>query len=128
MPSISLLCGTLLIALGAVGYELQDPTKRSPTALIPAAFGVLFGVLGLLGRKDNLRKHAMHAAAALGLLGFVANVVLVLLKAAKGDLTLTLGPICQLLMALICAVFVGLCVNSFIQARRRRVQEGAGEV
>lgn len=128
MPSKTLLCGTLLIALGAVGYGMQDPDHHSRTALIPAGFGVVFILLGLLARKDNLRKHAMHFAAALGLLGFLANVILLLLKAARGELTVSLAPICQALMAVICAVFVGLCVHSFVQARRRRAQDQAEKV
>ena len=122
MPSITLLCGTLLIALGAAGYGLQDADPRSLTALIPAAFGVAFLVLGLLATRDNLRKHAMHIAAALGLLGVLAGLGRLLPKAFSGELTMGLATVCISLMVLICAVFVGLCVNSFIQARRRRAQ------
>jgi hypothetical protein len=110
----------LLIALGAAGYGLQDADDRSLTALIPAGFGVAFIVLGLLASKDNLRKHAMHGAAALGLLGVLAGLGRLLPKAFRGELTLGLATVCISLMVLICAVFIGLCVNSFIQARRRR--------
>jgi hypothetical protein len=120
VATITLLCGTLLIALGAVGFGLQDPEKRSYTALIPAALGVLFIITGLLARKDHLRKHAMHLAAALGLVGFLASLSRLLPKAFSGELTLSLATNCLLLMAIICASFVGLCVNSFIQARRAR--------
>ena len=128
MPSVTLLCGTLLIGLGAAGYWLQDVGNRSITALIPAAFGVAFLVLGLLASKENLRKHAMHGAAALGLLGVLAGLGRLLPKAFRGELTMGLATVCISLMVLICAVFVGLCVNSFIQARRRRAQNESKNV
>jgi uncharacterized membrane protein HdeD (DUF308 family) len=128
VPSITLLCGTLLIALGAAGYWLQDAENRSLTALIPAAFGVAFLVLGLLATKDNLRKYAMHIAAAVGLIGLVAGLERLLRKAFGGDFTLDLRTKCISLLVLICAVFVGLCVNSFVQARRRGAQNESEKV
>jgi hypothetical protein len=118
----------LLIAVGAAGYGLSEPEHRSLTALIPAAGGAVFVVLGVLARKDNLRKHVMHSAAILGLAGVLAGLGRLLPKAFKGELTLSLATVCISLMVVICAVFVGLCVNSFVQARRRRGQSEAERV
>ncbi|HMF14834.1 MAG TPA: hypothetical protein VKE94_21110 [Gemmataceae bacterium] len=122
MPFITIVCGVLLVALGAAGYRLSEPEHRSLTALIPAGIGAVFLVLGLIGRKDHLRQHAMHGAAALGLIGVLAGIGRLLPKAFKGELTFSLATTCISLMILICGVFVGLCVNSFIRARRRRAQ------
>jgi hypothetical protein len=116
---VTLVVGVLLVAVGLAGYWLQD-APRSWTALIPAFLGVAFLVLGSLAYKDHLRKHAMHAAAALGLLGVLTGLGRLLAAAVAGKLTLGLATICISLMIVLCAVFVGLCVNSFIQARRRR--------
>jgi hypothetical protein len=121
---VTLVVGILLAAVGLAGYWLQDADNRSWTALIPAFLGVVFLVLGLLAYKDHLRKHAMHAAAALGLLGVLAGLGRLLPKAFAGELK-PLPTICISLMIVICAAFVGLCVNSFIQARRRRAGSGA---
>ena len=126
MAAITLVCGIVLIAIGVAGYFMQEAQPPSPTALIPAGVGIVFLVLGLLAYKDNLRKHAMHLAAALGLVGFAAALARLLPKVFRGELTLSLATVCLALMAIICAVFVGLCVNSFIQARRRRSQGGPG--
>jgi uncharacterized membrane protein len=102
----------------------QDPEHASWTALIPAILGGVFVVLGALAFKDNLRKHVMHLAAALGLLGFLASLGRLLPKILMGEVQFGLATVCLALMALICALFVGLCVNSFVQARRRRVGSG----
>ena len=120
MPVVSIVCGGLLIAVGVWGYA----GSSAPTALIPAGIGAVLAVLGLLALKESLLKHAMHAAAALGLLSFLVTGVMGLPKLAKmlaGEQPdRPRAVISQSLTAGICAVFVALCVNSFIQARRRR--------
>jgi len=128
MPLSAIVTGLLLIGLGAWGYLGAEPEHRSVTALIPAGFGVALLLLGLLARKESLRKHAMHAAAALGLIGLVGAAVMVVRKLAREGNLDGRGPTAQLAMAVLCAVFVGLCVNSFIQARRARGGSSAGPV
>jgi uncharacterized membrane protein len=128
VPVVTVVCGGLLIALGLWGkYGTGTPSN---TALIPAGVGAVLVVLGVLALKESLLKHAMHAAAALGLLGFLAGAARFVQKWAhdgkvEGPAALSTG-----LMALICAAFVALCVNSFVAARRRRkaaqAQGGAG--
>jgi hypothetical protein len=114
--------GIALIILGVGGYFGTGQT--SLTALIPAGFGLVFLILGFLARKDQLRKHAMHAAAALGLVGCVVPAVMgipKLVRLASGQEVERPGAaISQSIMAVICGVFVVLCVRSFIAARRAR--------
>ena len=119
---ITIICGVVLIALGGVGY---GPTQAS-TALIPAYFGLGLAVCGALALKDNLRKHAMHAAAMIGLVGCLGGLVMAILALTKG--TIEERPLAfamQIAMAVVCGVFVGLCVKSFIDVRRRRQQNAA---
>ena len=119
MPVVSIVFGGLLIALGGWGYVATD--ARSWTALIPAFVGGALAVLGALALKESLLKHCMHAAAMIGLLGFLAAAGRFIPKVVQegfdtnNPATLSTGG-----MTLLCAVFVGLCINSFIQARRRR--------
>jgi hypothetical protein len=122
MAPFAVLFGALLIALGAWGYLGADEASRSGTALIPAYLGIALLLLGLIAFKENCRKHAMHAAAALGLLGFLGAAVRVGMKLAKdgnleGRAAMATGG-----MAVLCAIFVGLCINSFVAARRARQQ------
>jgi cation transport ATPase len=131
VPIVTVVFGALLIALGIWGrfggslglwdpFRLSAPEHLSNTALIPAFVGAALVVLGLLAFKESLLKHAMHGAAAIGLLGLLAaagRLVWSLLSKGKVE---GVGGVSLVVMTLLCAVFVGLCVNSFIQARRRR--------
>lgn len=118
MASITMIFGFLLIALGVGTYVASE--KASATALIPAGFGLLLLICGFLARNDNLRKHAMHAASTVGLVGFIAAVVVLILRSGTAS-SLAIGE--QVLMALLCASFVIQCVRSFIVARRARAAE-----
>jgi hypothetical protein len=121
----TLICGALLVLVGIVGYGTAEPNaegKVSPTALIPAFFGAALIVCGALAFKDNLRKHVMHLAAMVGLVGAIGGFMPLIRQVSKtGEFDPTKpSAIAGELMILICVVFVGLCVNSFIQARKAR--------
>jgi uncharacterized membrane protein len=121
MGPITIVFGVVLIALGAVGYA----STWASTALIPAYFGLGLAVCGGLALKEHLRKHAMHLAALVGLVGFIGALVMVILTLTRGEIERPTAFAMQIAMAGVCVVFVGLCVKSFIDARRRRKQ-GAG--
>lgn len=88
------------------------------TALIPAFVGVPLIVLGLITvSKPDVRKHTMHAAAALGSVGFIASAGRYAMKPSSPT---TIGGFSTLSMALLCLIFVILCVRSFIAARKAR--------
>jgi len=122
MGPVTIGFGALLILVGLGGYLAAE--SQSPTALIPAGFGLILAMLGAVALKDSLRKHAMHAAAALGLLGCLLPGIMVVRRLLQpADPTKSqLGLISQAVMALTCAIFVGLCVRSFIAARRARAK------
>jgi hypothetical protein len=124
MPSIAIAFGAVLCALGAWGYIGADADSKSVTALIPAFVGIPLIVCGVLAYNPAFRKHAMHVAAAIGLLGFIAGMgrgIMKLGAAISDDPTLHRAPRTALLMGLICLAFVAACVWSFIAARRRRI-------
>lgn len=124
MPSTSIISGVLLILIGIVGYLLgMNDGRASPTALIPAAFGLLLVIFGFLAKsKENLRKHLMHAAVLIGLLGFFATAssILKIPAVLSGTAERPMAVVAQFAMAVVCLVFVILCVNSFVSARRNR--------
>jgi hypothetical protein len=113
--------GIVLILLGLGGYFGTD--RVSMTALIPAAFGLLLLIFGMLARDDKRRKLAMHIAVTVGLLGFLGTVPgLVKLPTLLmgGDVQRPPAVIAQSIMAVLMAIYVAMCVKSFIDARRRR--------
>jgi hypothetical protein len=113
--------GVVLVVLGLGGYFGTD--RVSPTALIPAAFGLLLIVFGALARDEKRRKMAMHIAVTVGLLGFLGTVgglVDLPTVISGGTVARPAAVISKSIMALLMLVYVGMCVKSFIDARRRR--------
>ena len=119
MAKITIGIGCVLIALGVGSYF--GTGRASVTALIPAFFGLPLALLGVAAVKERLRKHAMHAAAVIGLLGLVgASRGFASLPAllSGGEVERPVAVYVQIAMTLVCLVFVVLCVGSFIKARR----------
>ena len=116
MSSTTILFGVLLTLLGLAGYVLTGAS--SPTALIPVIFGLLLLALGLLARSEPMRKHAMHAAATIALLG-CGGALFGLLRTPAGPRS-PMAVSSQAAMVILTAVFVGLCIKSFIDVRRAR--------
>jgi len=117
MTSVAIVCGTLLIIIGIVGYSYGLVFQNaSITALIPAIFGIILTLLGFISRKkENLRKHLMHLAVLIAFIGFIVPVSRIVSK----GLTLTFTALMLISMALVCLVFVVLGIKSFIDARRK---------
>ena len=99
--------------------------KQFPTSLIPAGFGLLFILFGALARTADVKRRAlmMHIAVTLGLIGFLATAkaigqYVLLLRGTQYRYPLAVEE--KAAMALLMLVFVGLCVRSFVQARRAR--------
>jgi hypothetical protein len=127
MHHVTIATGVVLCAIGLFGYFNSASETPSPTALIPAAFGAVFIVLGIVAHKAGARKQAMHAAAAVGLIGFLlagGRGFMKLGQAASDDLSISRPVRMVLLMAIVCLIYVILCVRSFIAARRNRVSAG----
>lgn len=120
MPKLSINIGILLIILGVLSYILTG--AASATALIPAFFGIVFIGLGLLTRKkESMRKHAMHAALLLAILGIGGSFggLLSLIGAIGGEMPeRPSAAIAQAVMALVCIFFLIMGVKSFIDARK----------
>jgi hypothetical protein len=131
----TVITAVLLIVVGIVGYTGAEPNpetgKVSMTALIPSFIGVVLGLCGLLAFNDKYRKHAMHFAAMIGLVGLIGGFMPIIRQINNtGSFDpLKRSAVAGELTVLICAVFVGMCVNSFIQARKaRKAAEGSGPV
>lgn len=119
MAGLAIGVGVILTLLGIMGYFASG--GASATALIPAGFGVLFMILGLVARNHARRKHAMHGAAVLALVGLAATFTGAL-KAftlmGGGTVERPQAVIAQGVMALLCLVFLIFAIRSFMQARR----------
>lgn len=118
MPTTAIFCGIVLILIGLVGYVNGMMNDRASfTALIPAFIGIMLALFGFVANaKENLRKHLMHAAVVIALLGFIATAGR--LVSRLSELTLNAAVISQALTAVVCLIFVVLAIRSFAAARR----------
>lgn len=124
MERLTRVTGIVLIVLGGVYFVLTGSSH--PTSLIPAFFGLVLLLCGVLANTDNTKKKMlwMHIAVTVGLLGF-------LFPGVRGGRALAnsaaLTPVTQtaateeVIMAAICLVFTALCVRNFIANRRARL-------
>ena len=121
MANTTIVFGAVLIVLGVGSYF--GTNMVSPTALIPAAFGLLLEVFGVMARDEKKRKMAMHIAVTVGLLGFLGTVPGLLKIGALlsgGEVARPAAVVSQSIMAVLMAVYVAMCVKSFIDARKKR--------
>ncbi len=121
MAKLTIGFGILLIAIGAWGFFATGAVH--PTALIPAYFGLVLAWSGILAHTQDAKRRMlwMHVAVTAGLLGFLGAGVMAVLETVKAHGAPLAHPAAvesQVAMAAICLVFVGLCVRSFIAARR----------
>jgi hypothetical protein len=141
-----MLFGAALIGVGVYGYV--DTGSKHPTALIPAALGLAIALAGAVAlRGGAARKHAMHAAAAIALVGAVMTVMGVadfvkMMTTSESQQVADavskattpqevraeserkrgsfMAAVSKTGTFALCAVFVGLCVKSFVDARIAR--------
>ena len=121
MPVINFVYAQLLFFLGLYGYF--GTGTNSITALIPAFFGIVLTILAALSLQPKFRMHAMHGSvviAILGIFGSIKGLSKLPALLAGEEVTRPNAVIAQSIMAILSIIYVLICVNSFIQARRER--------
>jgi uncharacterized membrane protein len=119
------------LAFLAPGQRAEDDGRpesvRALTSLIPAGFGLVFVVLGLiaLSGSESTRKHTMHAAALLGLVGIVLPGWRLFKGVTGANPPDGLAINGLFWMVGLCVIFLALCIKSFVDARiaRQRQQD-----
>lgn len=120
-----------MVGLGAgmywlAGSGLIEGTKASWTALIPAFAALPFFAFGFVSLVvPAARKHVMHAAALFALLLTAGGLFMSLsgLVRAGFDVSQLPRPLATLatgLMGVLSLLFLILCIQSFLRARRLR--------
>ncbi len=124
MAKVTIGFAVVFIALGLYGYISTG--SQHPTALIPAVLGLLLGIFGALSLSDNpsRRKLFMHINVTLGLLGFLGTVMGLaswFMMLAGAQVKNAPATESKAAMAILCLIYVALCVRSFIAARKARL-------
>ena len=118
MPATTRLVGIVLIVVGVVAFVASG--ADSPTALIPAALGLVLVVLGLVANREAARRHAMHAAMLVALLGIAGTAMNLgdLPALFSGDAERPLAVVASVVTALVLLVYLVVGIRSFIAARQ----------
>lgn len=121
MPGTAIVFGVILVIIGIAGYAYGiSAGNASVTALIPAFFGLAIAACGAIASvSEGLRKHLMHLAVVVALIGFILTAGRLLMKIS--ELSPSPAVLSQAAMAAVCLVFVLLSIRSFAQARANRV-------
>lgn len=127
MQRLTVLVGIILVAIGAASYFGAAPAKGNPLAI--SGIGCALIVCGWAAANERARMHAMHGAVLAGLIGMIVGIVGVLQGDAAVDSAATAAPSSAnrwpaSVTALVCGVYVVLCVRSFVMARRARAAKG----
>ena len=109
----TILFGMLLVAIGVGGYYVTGAEHH--TALIPAVLGVAMFVCGVVAAQGAMRMLAMHVAVVIGVIGFFGPLITIFKDAENTAAVLSKGFTSSL-----CLMFVMMCINSFLEARRAR--------
>jgi hypothetical protein len=108
--------------------------SKSWTAFIPGIFGILLIVLARGAETlPNARKHIMHVAVLIGLIGFAVSTKKIGSAVAEMNWLKNepygivhasmLKPLSMLLTSGLLFIFVILCINSFISARKEKAAQ-----
>ena len=121
MAKLTIALGIVLTLMAVVCFALTGSSH--PTALIPAGVGLLFVLLGALANSPDPKRRAlwMHIAVTVALLMFLFTTpgIIQLIRQTQGVVSAhPLAVYEKAATSLLCLVFVGLCVRSFIAARR----------
>lgn len=114
MPKPTLVFAALLLALGLGAFAFSG----SRTALVPAYVGGALAVLaGLALAYAGARRHLMHVAAVIALLGALAPAATLVIRAAQMS-PLALGV--NVGMLVLSGTLLAMMVRSFVAARKSR--------
>ncbi len=122
MAKLTMVFGVLLV-LVSVGFRVATGEMA---ALHPAGVGLVMLLSGWLANSEDAKKRMlwMHIAVTVGLIGFLITGIRAILTAAHGSAAIAADPLAfyeRTIVAVLCLVFVVLCVRSFIAARRARL-------
>jgi hypothetical protein len=124
MAKLTIGFGVLLILLGVFGFVATG--SAHPTALIPAAIGVLFILFGVMAGTENPKKrmlwmHISVTVALLVFLGMIPAMVDVFRLAHGAYFPYPAAVESKSALGLFSLIYVLFCVRSFINARRSRL-------
>lgn len=119
MTQTTRMVGIALAVLGIVSYV--GTGRTSVTALIPAFFGIALVALAWVGRNESARRHAMHAAMVVALVGIAGTASRLVPGITAGTIDFARPAVlAQVVTVVLLAWYLGKGIKSFRDARRAR--------
>ncbi len=120
MAKMTMAFGVLLAVIGVVGHIVLGARLHA------LWFGLVLLLCGVLANTENAKQRMlwMHIAVTVGLLGFlIPGIMTVVAFARRGSAQAMDSRLLdeRILVGVVCLVFTGLCVRSFIAARKARL-------
>ena len=116
---LSIVLGIALVVLGIGAYVLSD--FASITALIPALFGFLVIILGVVGRqqpdRQRLAAYGIGLLAVLGVLGSTRGIPVIIALLTGGSVDSVIAAVSQGVMIVICLILLAAVIQ-FIRDTR----------
>ncbi len=120
MERTTMIFGALFVVIGAVAFGMT----QAPTSLIPGLIGALMIFLAWFGtQKPDLKKNLMHGSVLMALLMFLSSVPAVptaFQMLSGADVERPVAVIVRSITTLLSGTYIGLAVQSFINARKNR--------
>lgn len=110
--TLGIVLGIVLVVLGIGAYVLSD--FASVTALIPAFFGVLIAILGVMGRQTGRQRLAAYGIgflAVLGVLGSARGIPDIIALLTGGSVESVIAAVSQGTMIVICLVLLAAVIQ-----------------
>ena len=128
MTNNTLLLGTLLTILGTGTYALVGFAPGTAGALLPAAFGLVFLLLGAMAhRRAEWRRGSCLTATALALLAFLGTapgLMQALALIGGADVARPVAAMEEGIMAMLCLGFLGRTLTRAVERWRHGVEAG----
>lgn len=116
MTKLSIGTGLLLIAIG-LGFYFGTGAK-SVTAMIPSFFGIVILLCGLISKSPAQRKVSAHIGVAAAVLGILGGLGMAIPKIIKAGGTIATAQYAQLILGVVCLIYVFFAIQSFAAARK----------
>lgn len=129
MTKNTILLGALLIILGVGTFALVGFAADKMTALLPAAFGLVFVGIGTVATYQQVWRRVLVptalALAGLLLLGTLPGLLASLTVVTGGEVARPAAAFEQGFVATLCLGYLSRAFTAFFQTRRAEVQQSA---
>jgi hypothetical protein len=121
LAKLTIVFGVLIVAISFIFWFESGHDSHT---LHSAGIGAILVLCGFLANTEDAKRRMlwMHIAVTAGLVGFLFTGIRAVITLVKGTIAENaLGFDERAIIAVLCLIYVALCVRSFINARRTRV-------